>query len=221
MPRSAVSGWMTEPDGRLDPARTALVVFDMLERYRPAILAAGALDPVRRLLTVCRDSGVLVCYARADHRADGADFAQTLSDTDPEHRPWTAAHRPPTRPPFGSGSPELQVMAELAPQPDDIDVPKHRWSAFAGTHLDMVLRVQERRTILLVGGSTHVGIASTAYAARDLDYQVVVVRDGCTGLEEQRTFFLDRVFPRMCRVRSAAQVEQLLTGARPPAPPEE
>lgn len=204
---------MAESDERLDPARTALVVFDMLERYRPAVVAAGALEPVRELLSVCRRSGVLVCYARADHRADGADFAQTRSDTDPEHRPWTPTHRPPTRPPFGSGSPELQVLAELAPQPEDIDVPKHRWSAFAGTHLDMVLRAQARQTILLVGGSTHVGIASTAYAARDLDYQVVVVRDGCTGREQQRTFFLDQVFPRMCRVRTVVQVEQLLAAA--------
>jgi len=200
----------------LDPDRTALVVFDMLECYRDAVLAAGALEPVRRLLEVCRSRGVLVCFARADHRADGADFARTLSDTDPQHRPWTAEHRPPDRPRFGSGSRELQVLAELAPQPADIDVPKHRWSAFAGTCLDTVLRAQDRRNVLLVGGSTHVGIASTVYAARDMDYQVVVVRDGCTGLVEQRELFLDRVFPRMCRVRTVAQVEQMLGGA--PAP---
>lgn len=206
---------MTDPADRLDPARTALVVFDMLERYRPGILAAGALEPVLRLQEACRRSGVLICYARADHRADGADFAQTMSDTDHEHRPWTESHQPPTRPPFGSGSPELQVLQELAPQPEDIDVPKHRWSAFAGTCLDTVLRVQDRRTILLVGGSTHVGIASTAYAARDMDYQVVVVRDGCTGLQEQRQFFLDRVFPRMCRVRTVAEVEQMLAPLHP------
>jgi nicotinamidase-related amidase len=194
----------------LDPRRSALVVFDMLERYRGAALAAGAIEPVRHLLEVCRSRGVLVCYARADHRADGADLARTLADTDPEHRPWTADHLPPDRPAFGSGSPELQVLAELAPRPEDIDVPKHRWSAFAGTKLDTVLRAQDRRTVLLVGGSTHVGIASTAYAARDMDYQVVVVRDGCTGLPEQRDFFLDRVFPRICRVRTVAQVEAML-----------
>jgi nicotinamidase-related amidase len=202
----------------LDPQRSALVVFDMLERYRDAALEAGAVEPVRHLLEVCRSRGVLICYARADHRADGADFARTLTDEDPAHRPWTADHRPPDRPPFGSGSPELQVLAELAPQPQDIDIPKHRWSAFAGTSLDTVLRAQDRRAVLLVGGSTHVGIASTAYAARDLDYQVVVVRDGCTGLPEQRDFFLDRVFPRMCRVRTVAQVEAMFAPVRPSLP---
>jgi NADPH-dependent 2,4-dienoyl-CoA reductase/sulfur reductase-like enzyme len=45
-----------------------------------------------------------------------------------------------------------------------------------------------------------------AFAARDMDYQVVVVRDGLTGYEPQRTFFTDQVFPRMCRVRTVDEV---------------
>ena len=204
-----MSGVLTGADA-LEAGRAALVVFDMLERYRDAVTAAEALGPVRRLLACCRSAGVLVCFARADHRADGADLARTLTDVDPLHRPWTAEHRPPERPPFGSGSPQLQVLAELGPAPEDFDVPKHRWSAFAGTSLDIVLRSQRRDTVLLVGGSTHVGIASTAYAARDLDYQVVVVSDGCTGLPDQRAFFLDHVFPRVCRVRTVDQVVAML-----------
>jgi nicotinamidase-related amidase len=68
------------------------------------------------------------------------------------------------------------------------------------------MRAMGAETLLLVGGSTHVGIASTVYAARDLDYQVVVVRDGLTGREPQRSFFADEVFPRVCRVRTADEV---------------
>lgn len=64
---------------------------------------------------------------------------------------------------------------------------------------------------MVVGGSTHVGVASTAYAARDLDYQVIVVRDGCTGHEAPRDFFLDVVFPRMVQVKNAAEVTALLS----------
>ena len=190
----------------LDPARTGLVVFDMLEAYRGAIEDAGTVGPVQRLLGGVRAVGVPVFWARADHRADGADFARTLTDTDQQLRPWTAEHPQPTRPPHGAGSPGLQVLAELGPRPEDYDVPKHRWSAFCGTHLELSLRARDVDTVLLVGGSTHVGIASTAYAARDLDLQVVVVRDGCHGFAEQRAFFLDRVFPRMCRVRTVAEV---------------
>jgi len=192
--------------GALDPARTGLVVFDMLEAYRAAIEQAGTLAPVQRLVAGARGAGVPVFWARADHRADGADLALTRTDTDQQLRPWTPEHPQPVRPPHASGSPGLQVLAELGPRPEDYDVPKHRWSAFCGTHLELSLRSRGVDTVLLVGGSTHVGIASTAYAARDLDLQVVVVRDGCHGSAEQREFFLDRVFPRMCRVRTVAEV---------------
>lgn len=197
---------MSRDEERFDPSTTGLVVFDMLECYREAIQAAGTIEPVSRLLKGCRRVGVPVCYARADHRADGADLARTLTDTDRELRPWGEDNPRPTRPPHASGSPGLQVLAEVKPEPGDYDVPKHRWSAFHGTHLELSLRSRDIDTVLLVGGSTHVGIASTAYAARDMDFQVVVVSDGCHGFAEQRHFFLDKVFPRMCRVRTVDEV---------------
>ena len=197
---------------QLDAHRTGIVVFDMLEAYRPAIEQAGTVAPVQRLLAGARAAEVPIFWARADHRTDGADFARTGTDTDQQLRPWTAENPPPTRPPHGSGSPGLQVLAELGKRAHDYDVPKHRWSAFFGTHLELSLRSRDIDTILLVGGSTHVGIASTAYAARDLDFQVVVVRDGCHGFAEQREFFLDKVFPRMCRVRTVDDVLAALPG---------
>ena len=194
----------------LDASRTALVAFDLLECYRQAAVAAGVLGPVRRLVDGCREVGVPVCWARADHRADGLDFARTITDTDNQHRPWGPENPPPTRPPHGSGSPMYQPLAELGPLPDDYDIPKHRWSAFHGTALDLSLRSRRIDTILVVGGSTHVGVASTVYAARDMDYQVVVVRDGLTGRQPQRDFFADHVFPRVCRVRTVDEVLAML-----------
>lgn len=199
-------------DDVLSPARTALVVFDMLECYRPKVEAAGAVEPTERLISLCRRQGVMICYARADHRVDGADGNRTRTDTDESFRPWGEGgqrfdfpHPPDTR----------AVMSELAPQPGDYDIPKHRWSAFYQTPLDLSLRARGIDAVLLVGGSTHVGIASTAYAARDMDYQVVVVRDALTGYEPQRTFFAEEVFPRMCRVRTVEEVAGMLSAHRP------
>lgn len=60
----------------IDPSRTGLVVFDMLQ-YRRPIEEAGSTEPTQRLIAAYRDSGVPIFYARADHRADGADFART------------------------------------------------------------------------------------------------------------------------------------------------
>jgi nicotinamidase-related amidase len=99
------------------------------------------------------------------------------------------------------------VLAELEPQASDYIVPKHRWSAFHGTYLDLALRARGADTVVLCGGSTDVGIAATAFAARDLDYNLVIVSDACTSPEEDNHVqFMRRVFPRMARVRTAAEV---------------
>lgn len=195
----------------LDPARTALVAFDTLECYRPKIEAACAVTPIKRLIALCREHDVTICYARADHRSEGDDVNRTRTDTDEAFQPWGRsgqtfefAHPPQSR----------AVLSEFAPQPADYDIPKHRWNAFYQTQLDLSLRSRGIDTVLLVGGSTHVGIASTAYAARDMDYQVVIVRDGLTGYEPQRTFFIEQVFPRMCRVRSVDEVASALATHR-------
>lgn len=193
-------------DDRLAAGETGLVVFDMLECYRGPVEEAGTLPNVVKLTKACRSAGLPVFFARADHRADGKDFALTMSDTDSHFRSWGPLNEPPEVPPFGSGSPMLLPLRELEMSEADFDIPKHRWSAFAGTCLDISLRALGISTILLVGGSTHVGVASTAYAARDLDYQVTVVRDGCHGFKEQREFFFDHVFPRMCKVRTVDEV---------------
>jgi len=192
----------------LDPAATALVVFDMLECYRPKIEAAGAVEPIRRLVASCRQHAVPIMYARADHRPDGVDYSRVRTDTDSDFRAWGGGHQPRHR--FGHPPESMGVLAEFAPLPGDYDLPKHRWNAFFQTPLDLSLRTRGIDTILLVGGSTHVGVASTAFAARDLDYHVVVVRDGLTGFERQREFFVEYVFPRMARVRTVAEVEQML-----------
>lgn len=192
-----------------DCRTTGVVVFDMLEGYRAPIEAAGTIEPARRLIDVCRQLDVPIFYARADHRGDGADFARTIADTDNQFRPWGPGNPRQTVPPHPAGSPEMAVLAEIAPQPGDYDVPKHRWSAFHGTHLELSLRSRGIDTILLLGGSVHVGIASTAFAARDLDFQITVVRDCCHGFPEQREFFMDKVFPRMCNVRT---LDEVITG---------
>jgi nicotinamidase-related amidase len=197
-------------DERLDPGRTVLCVFDMLEIYRASAEAAGVIPAVRELVDACRDRGVLVAWARADHRADGVDLARCLSDLDGKHREFGPEHPRPSTPPAGQGSPLYRSLSELGQRAGDVDVPKHRWSALEGTCLPATMRARAADTLMLVGGSTHVGIAATAYAARDMDLQVVVVRDGLTGREPQRSFFADEILPRVCRVRRSNEVIEAL-----------
>jgi ureidoacrylate peracid hydrolase len=199
---------------RLDPAHTALVLFDLLKghvqrdeesrkRFAPVVENAAA------LLAAARAAGVTVVYANADHRADRATSARTLRDTDNRLRPLRPGD--PDGPLITGGTEEARVIEDLAPRPEDVVVPKHRWSAFHGTYLDVALRTKRIDTIILAGGSTDVGIASTAFAARDLDYNLVIAADGCTSPEQDNhEQLMRRVFPRMSRVRSTQQILAML-----------
>ncbi len=204
---------MTE---RLDPARTCLLVFDLLEghvnkdpqtrkRFDPVIANAEA------LLAAARRAGAMVAYAHADHRADRATSARTKRDTDNRLVPIRSDDLESHKPVLTGGTPEAQVIRELAPEPGDYRVPKHRWSAFHGTYLDLALRSRGANTLLVCGGSTDVGIASTAFAARDLDYNLVIVSDACTSPEaDNHVQLMKRIFPRMARVRTTARVLEML-----------
>jgi ureidoacrylate peracid hydrolase len=197
---------------RLDARRCCLLLFDLLEghvnrdeatrrRYAPIVANAAA------LLEAARGAGVMVAYAQADHRADRATTARTLRDTDNRLNPISDDDPGPL---LTSGA-QTRVVRELAPQASDLVFPKHRWSAFHGTYLDLALRTRGAHTIVLCGGSTDIGIAATAFAARDLDYNLVIAADACTSQEEDNhQQLMRRVFPRMSRVRSTAQVVALL-----------
>ena len=202
---------------RLERTSTALLFFDMLNghiktgdaattaRYAPVVAAAAA------LLVAARAHRIMVAYASANHRADNATTASTLRDTDNRLRPLDPSAAPAFRPVVAGGTWEAQVIDALAPEPADYIVPKYRWNAFFQTYLDLALRTRKIDTLIIAGGSTDVGVASTAFAARDLDYNLVIVSDACTSPEQDNhDQFIRRIFPRMARVRTAAEVVGML-----------
>lgn len=199
---------MTVDRQALDPQRTALVLFDLLEGFRAAAEAAGAIASLVRLADDCRRRGMPVFHTIADHHPSGVDYGRTLTDTDRDHRPYGRHEDPPAK--YSHDQAGRRILAELGPAEGDEVIRKHRWNAFFQTHLELALRTRGIDTVLLAGGSTHVGVAATAYGARDRDLHVVVVRDGCTGRQPQRDLFLDEVFPRMARVRTVDEVVAML-----------
>lgn len=208
---------MSEATERLAPASSCLLLFDFLEghvnkdpdtrkRYNHVVANAEA------LLLAARRAGAMVAHAHADHRLDLGTTALRLRDTDNRLRPITYGDDKAERPAILAGTPEARIIRELTPEPGDFLIPKHRWSAFQGTCLDLALRTRKVDTLILSGGSTDVGIAATAFAARDLDYNIVIASDACTSPEaDSHNQFMKRIFPRMARVRTTAQVLVLLS----------
>lgn len=201
----------------LNPARSAVLFFDMLNghikkndaatqaRYKPVIAAAA------EVLHAARAQQMMVAFAAANHRADNATSAHTIRDTDGRLNPIPVDQKPDFVPTVAGGTWQSAVIDELAPDPQDYLIPKYRWSAFFQTYLDLALRARKIDTLIIAGGSTDVGVASTAYSARDLDYNLVFVSDACSSPEhDNHEQFMRRIFPRMGRVRTAAQVVAML-----------
>lgn len=199
---------------KLDPKTTSILFFDLLnghvkkkdpetqERYRP-VIGNNVL-----LLNKARSSGLLVAYAAANHREDNRTTGQAIRDTDNKLVPLPEGVETHF---IHSGTWESQIIDEIAPRPEDFLIPKYRWSAFYQTYFDLVLRTQKIDTIIICGGSTDVGVASTAFSARDLDYNLIFAEDACTSHQmEGHHYFMKKVFPRMGRVRTTTQILEML-----------
>jgi len=193
-------------------------VFDMLNAFvnsEDAIRSEKArrtIGPCRQIIGQARRTDIPIFYANSLHRPDYKDSGATLTDASTDLTPWPDGPQLMGKPPGTEGTPGAEVIDELAPQRDDYVVPKHRWSAFAGTALDVLLRGQGLDTILLTGGATDIGILSTACAARDLGYHLVILRDAChTPRDDAQEFCMTRIFPRMARVMTVDEAIAALT----------
>src|SRR6266536_1482489 len=81
------------------------------------------------------------------------------------------------------GSHGAKIVPELASQPDDVVIPKRRYSGFFGTDLAITLRERGIDTLRLVGDCPNICVLYTAADARNLGYAVEVVRDGVTSFD--------------------------------------
>ena len=198
----------------LDPDKTAVLFFDMLNRYHtndePLVLNCV------RLRDAADEHDIPVFFAAADHRPDGADAAALYSDTNYALKPWDDPEHDRVRVrTMVSGSDEIQIIDALKAGPKDYIVKKHRWNAFHQTSLELSLRTRGIDTIVLCGGATRIGIASTAYGARDLDFNLVIVRDCCAdSLADTMDQFMERVFPFMARVRTLEETIAMMQAGR-------
>jgi ureidoacrylate peracid hydrolase len=202
---------------QLDTKKTGLLFFDLLnvyyhgapeetrKRMKPVV------DNAVRLMNAARKASLPVFYAMANHRKDGRIRSMIVTDTDMRLRPWPNGECNPMVHGATEGSWEQKVIDEIAPRPEDTIIPKYRWSTFHQTYFDLALRSRGTDTIIISGGAVDVGVASTVYAARDLDYDVIVVRDACSNShEDSMAAFMNTVFPRMARVRSTDQVLEMI-----------
>jgi len=199
-------------------SKTALLFFDILNGYvpeaepgKPPLLKPWIQNAVR-LGNAGRAAGLPVFFAKGNHRPDNATTALILTDTNNALTPWPNGEVVKGKMHVIAGDKSSEVLADLEPKPEDYYIVKYRWSAFFQTYLDLALRTRGIDTIIISGGSTDVGVASTLYSGRDLDYNMIVARDACGTSHDQRAHdtLMELIFPRMARVRTTAEVVKMI-----------
>jgi ureidoacrylate peracid hydrolase len=104
------------------------------------------------------------------------------------------------------GSWDGKVIDELAPEGDEIWLPKTSSSVFVSTHIDYILRQLGVKQLILSGIVTDQCVESAIRDACDLGYLVTQVTDACATYTQERHDFSLRAIKGYCRQRSTDQV---------------
>lgn len=165
---------------------TALIVGDIQRGITSTYeFTRQVVAPITELLPRARAAGVFVVFIRTAFRVNRADLPRGSALFDSFFDAGNIFHE-------GAEGTELALPVEAG----DAVVLKRRASAFAGTDLDLVLRVRAVEKIAIAGVATSAMVAATFYDAADRGYQMTVLRDGCADHDPSvQDFFMDKVFP--------------------------
>ncbi|WP_152185820.1 cysteine hydrolase family protein [Segeticoccus rhizosphaerae] len=159
--------------GSINPSKTAVIVVDMendfVEDSSPmaSTQAREAIPQMRRVLELARRTGMKVVYTTHAHRAAGCDMGR-FADLYPPIATGTS---------LVDGTRGVEIHHDLEPAEGEIVIKKHRYSAFFGTDLDIVLRGSGVETVVIIGTTTENCCHATARDAMFRDYFVVFVAD--------------------------------------------
>lgn len=173
---------------QVDPAHTAVLIVDMQKDFctpgfgaeqagRDMGPANRATPEIRRLLEGARAAGATVVHVGFwTLPGNGSD-----SDTWLWKRKGATVSSPTL---CIAGTEGAEFIAELAPLPGELEIHKHRYSAFTATNLDLLLRARDIRTIIVTGVSTNVCVETTFRAGFELGYAVVVPPETCASWDQ-------------------------------------
>lgn len=191
---------------RISAPTAALVLIDVQNDFCASNGATGrlatsmamigiAVDQIKRLLQAARDAGLFIVHVRAEYgplfRAAGSPYRFPKRDSR-EPAVWTAsaADGPPADA-FPTTIAEVCLPGSwgsafvdgIEPRNDEAVISKHRFSAFADTGLDHLLRARAINTIILAGVTTNCCVETTAREAVMRDFQVVIASD-CVAVKD-------------------------------------
>ena len=189
---------------RLAPAKTAHVVVDLQNGFMAPgavaeIAAARAIVPhVNRISAALRAAGGQVVYIKNTFDEVAINTWSTYF-----HHFCTAARRVRMIEAFSPGAFGHALWPGLDVQPQDLQVQKRRFGAFAPGSSDLHAILQDRGidTLIVTGTATQVCCESTARDAMMLNYKVFFVSDGnATFTDEEHNATLSAMAHTFCDV---------------------
>jgi gluconolactonase len=203
-----------EPLG-LEPGRTALIIQDLqndviseggafADSGAPAHAASqNIVENVKGLAAAARAAGVPVIHVHYIVEAGAAGLKQNaplfrgVKESDALVRgSWGAA-----------------PVDGLEPQGGDHVVEKTRMNGFYNTVLDNLLRGYGTETLVITGAWTNMSIEHTARHGADAGYEIVVVSDGTSTIDDDwQNAGLNYALTNVGRTATAAEVTEALRG---------
>jgi ureidoacrylate peracid hydrolase len=174
----------------VDLAKAAVVVVDMQNAFasKGGMLdlagvdlapAAGVVRSIQRIVAAARACRMPVVYLQVGYKPD---LSNSGGDASPNPRKELALCMMRSRPELKGkllieGTWDFAIVDELKPEPGDIVIVKARYSGFAGTTLESMLRVLGIRYLFFVGIATNVCVESTLRDAYFRDFWPILVTD--------------------------------------------
>lgn len=184
--------------GILDPARSVAAGLAHAAHEREIVARTAELAAAFR----SRELPVVHCII--EHRKDGKGLRANsyLAAKALEQGSMTA------------GTTDVEIPAELGPEPGDIVSSRATGlTAFYGTDLDAMLRLQRIETLILAGVSTNVALPGLALEAVNRGYSVVLAEDCTAGASpEAHEFMVANLLKLLARIAPAADIIGRLPG---------
>ena len=170
---------------KVDPQNAALIVVDVQNDFAATDGAMGRegfdcsmsqemVPRLVRFIDETRKAKVPIIYIQNVYNSEPNWY---LSEVWLEHAARRRKGSYTERPVCVRGSWGWDFYDGIKPLPNEIVVTKHRFSAFIGTDLDLILRSRGIKTLIMTGIATNVCVETTARMGFLLDYYIVFVSD--------------------------------------------